>query len=157
MTLSKCKECGNQVSNEAKIFPNCGVSSPALQAKKETSKGMKWFLYIIGFSIFGNLVSGAMKSHNGIDVPSQASSAVAKSLPHSPPEVKPSSDDVCRDKGDDIATAYFANINQDVNIGLTASAMMSKGCQQEMGSTGTECVKLCEDGFRYRAKQWVKS
>lgn len=53
MAMSKCRECGTEVSDEAKTCPKCGVSKPV----KKTSIVVKIVIAIIGLSIFGNIIS----------------------------------------------------------------------------------------------------
>lgn len=47
MAMKSCRECGQQVSSEAKVCPGCGVKKPY----KSPVRGLI-FLFIIGFSIF---------------------------------------------------------------------------------------------------------
>lgn len=47
MAMSKCKECGKEVSNKASSCPHCGVKNPGMDAKS-TAKGC---LGIIIFSV----------------------------------------------------------------------------------------------------------
>ena len=62
----------------------------------------------------------------------------------------------CFNKGDSIATVYLANIKQAVDVGMLASDMMSRGCQDAAGAQGQTCIDDCKSGFKAKAKQWVK-
>lgn len=64
--------------------------------------------------------------------------------------------DQCRDTGSNIAAVYLANIKQAASVNLMASQMMGDGCRQATAPKGEECRKLCEDGFRWQAKQFLK-
>lgn len=115
--------------------------------KKKTSGFVKGVLYIMGFGIASSMLSLMAGKDRG----AKQQSAVAASDP------KPSSDDICRDHGDAIATAYFANIKGAIDAGVVSSEMMRNGCEQRTAGRGEECFKLCQDGFKCRAQQWVKN
>ena len=52
MAMTKCKECGNKVSNKAKQCPSCGVA-----VKKKTGCGALVFLVVVGLFIVGGFAS----------------------------------------------------------------------------------------------------
>lgn len=52
MSLIKCRECGNDVSTEAKTCPKCGV-----KVKKPMSRTMKWVLGFLGVSVVAGIIS----------------------------------------------------------------------------------------------------
>lgn len=58
MALIKCKECGNEVSSEAKTCPKCGAKVP---------KGMgllsKIFLGLFGFVVLSAVLSAVLNTH----------------------------------------------------------------------------------------------
>lgn len=64
MALTKCKECGEQVSNKAKTCPKCGAATP-----KKTSA----FTWIIAL-LFGVIIFTTMQ---GTDTPSETRSTTA--------------------------------------------------------------------------------
>lgn len=160
-----CGECAAVINAKAEICPKCGVRQMAMPGapkdggvdtldtptgksapKKKSSGLLKVTLFLAGIGILAQLV---------LESPTAKSSASAAPAPTPIPNI--SSDDVCRNDGDAIATVYFANIKTAVEVGMVASEMMTQGCQQKAGGRGNECVKLCEDGFKFRAKQWVKN
>ena len=47
MALSKCKECGEQVSTKAKVCPKCGAPAP-----KKTSAGTWFVLVLVLFTVY---------------------------------------------------------------------------------------------------------
>jgi len=52
MTLSACRECGAQVSSQAKNCPHCGVRSPT----KKPMKLVDWIVGLAGCALIGWLV-----------------------------------------------------------------------------------------------------
>jgi zinc-ribbon domain len=54
MAIAQCRECGTEVSDQAKTCPKCGVSAPV----KKTSFLVKLILGVIGIAVLGNVVSG---------------------------------------------------------------------------------------------------
>ncbi len=64
--------------------------------------------------------------------------------------------DRCFNTGDSLATVFIANLKTAVEVGMLASEMMERGCQQQADAQGAECVRQCKSGFRLKAKQWVK-
>lgn len=70
-------------------------------------------------------------------------------------EPKPDAATVCRDKGDNVAKVYFSNLKKMVDTGIDASAMMNEACVVK--TQGAECQKLCEDGFKFRTKEFLKN
>lgn len=54
MPLTQCRECGNEVSTEAKTCPRCGVGAPA-KTKKGMSKTLKYLLIIMAIGMFANV------------------------------------------------------------------------------------------------------
>lgn len=53
MVMAKCRECGTEVSDAAKVCPKCGISNPV----KNTSLLVKLFLVLIGFMILSELIA----------------------------------------------------------------------------------------------------
>ena len=49
MAITTCKECGKQVSTEAKACPHCGAAAPA---KKKAKGGIgKWLLIVFAIGV----------------------------------------------------------------------------------------------------------
>ena len=166
-----CGECAAVINAKAEICPKCGVRQMAMPGatkdggvdtldtptgksapKKKSSGLLKGILYLVGIGLLSSFVLPMMDKRESPPAKSSASAAPAPA-----PNPNISSDDVCRNDGDAIATVYFANIKKAVEVGMVASEMMTQGCQQKAGGRGNECVKLCEVGFKFRAKQWVKN
>ncbi len=59
MALITCKECGNQVSENANVCPNCGYN-PKSQAQKQNRKGCKKAFLIILFVFLGFVLIGVL-------------------------------------------------------------------------------------------------
>jgi DNA-directed RNA polymerase subunit M/transcription elongation factor TFIIS len=157
-----CSECAAAINAKAEICPKCGVrqmsatvtdadigksaalpvDKPIGQGEKKKSIGFfKGTLYLLGIGLAASVVMPIIggKGHR---------TSVALSEPQT------SADDVCRDKGDNVAKVYFANLSKMIEQNILASEMMNEACQKN--TQGMECQKLCEDGFKYRAKQFVK-
>lgn len=54
MAMAKCRECGTEVSDEAKTCPKCGISKPV----KKTSLAVKILAGIFGIALLGNIIGG---------------------------------------------------------------------------------------------------
>ena len=50
-------------------------------------------------------------------------------------------------RGVSIAKVSLANFKTATDVGMSASAMMTNGCQQAVGSQGASCIRECESGF----------
>lgn len=68
MAMAKCRECGTEVSDQAKTCPKCGVSKPV----KKTSLLVKLLAGFIGLAVLGNIIGGMNK---GTPPPSSSSNA----------------------------------------------------------------------------------
>ena len=53
MAMGKCRECGTEVSDEAKTCPKCGTSKPI----KKTSLLFKLFIGFFGIAVFGSVIT----------------------------------------------------------------------------------------------------
>src|SRR5699024_10336211 len=51
MSLIKCKECGNEISDEAKICPKCGVKTEKANQQSKSIKILVIAILIIGIII----------------------------------------------------------------------------------------------------------
>ncbi len=54
MAIAKCRECGTEVSDSAKVCPKCGLSKPV----KKTSFLVKIIAIIFGLSMLGTIIGG---------------------------------------------------------------------------------------------------
>lgn len=52
MAIAKCRECGTEVSDQAKTCPKCGVNTPV----KKTSIFVKIIAGLFGIAVLGNVV-----------------------------------------------------------------------------------------------------
>lgn len=153
MALATCKECGAQVSTEAKTCPSCGVKAPTkhpaapqqstLTRKRTMSPTVKVLLGVAFVGLVANVVLGGRR--------------------HSPPSSSDNGQsaftpvDACFDQGANVAKVYFANIKTATEVGSTASDMMATACRDAVQKIGTrDCLGQCEAGFKYTAKNWVK-
>lgn len=71
MSMIKCRECGKEVSSEAKTCPNCGVATPHKMGlfKKFIFTVIGFFVFIIVFTVIIN-ASGTTTPDGGFAVPS---------------------------------------------------------------------------------------
>lgn len=67
MAMTKCKECGKEVSNKAKVCPHCGIKNPGLKMKE----------VIGGLAIIGLIAAVAVKCSGGDDQPTAAAQSSA--------------------------------------------------------------------------------
>ena len=159
----KCRECGNKVSSEAATCPHCGVRNPARPVakptispteKKRMSGWKKIGIVLLVIWVIGFASQMSMKRTNNplasTDATSPVSSPGLNSLGNQ------TDGEQCFNKGDAIATVYLANIKQAVDVGMLASDMMNRGCQDSAAAQGQPCVDECKSGFKAKAKQWVK-
>lgn len=59
MALIKCKECGKEVSNTAKICPHCGKKNPAIEELSDKTMRIIWIMsIIIVFFLFKSCFGG---------------------------------------------------------------------------------------------------
>ena len=70
MSMAKCRECGTEVSEEAKTCPKCGISKPV----KKTSLLVKLLAGLFGLAVLGNIIGGL----SGGSSTSSSGSAAAK-------------------------------------------------------------------------------
>lgn len=152
MALSACKECGVQVSTEAKTCPSCGVKAPTqrpaapqqsvLTKKYTLTPRLKILLAVVLVGLIANLMIGARR-------PSQPTSNA-----NTQADTKPV--DACFDQGYNVAKVYLANIKTAQEVGTSASEMMNVACSEAVQKIGTrDCRGQCEAGFKHKAKNWV--
>ncbi|WP_427914865.1 zinc ribbon domain-containing protein [Ramlibacter sp. MMS24-I3-19] len=80
MAMAKCRECGAEVSDQAKTCPKCGVANPV----KKMSIGGKLFLGLVGLAAIGSMINGANTgSSTGSAPPPRVSSAAPTSAARS--------------------------------------------------------------------------
>lgn len=72
MSLHPCKECGQQISSDAKVCPHCGK-------KQRGSSGVGWLLLaIIGVIVFFNAIGSLTEHHRGTTMSPAARAAKQK-------------------------------------------------------------------------------
>lgn len=152
MALSSCRECGAQVSTEAKTCPSCGVKAPTkrpaapqqsvLTKKYTLTPRLKILLAVMLVGLIANLMIGARK-------PSQPRSNVGEQTDATPV-------DACFNQGYNVAKVYLANLKTATEVGSSASEMMAVACQDAVQKIGTrDCRGQCEAGFQHRVKSWA--
>ena len=76
MAMTTCKECGKQVSTEAKACPHCGAAAPA---KKKAKGGIgKWLLIVFAIGLVAMILPKQDKTTSVASAPPKAQ---AKSPP----------------------------------------------------------------------------
>lgn len=159
MAITKCRECGGQVSTEALACPHCGAKNPAKAASQaqpapQNKPGMAlWKKVLIGFGVLWLIGTVAQLTAKRKDRSPETTSSVT---PATPAPTATDGGPQCFNRGDALATVYLANMKQAIDVGMLASEMMQRGCQDSVGSQGQACVDECKLGFRAKAKQWVK-
>lgn len=150
MALSTCRECGAQVSTEAKTCPSCGVKAPTKRAdappqsvltKKYTlSPTLKILLAVMFVGLIANVMIGARRP----------SKPVADEQANTRPV------DACFDQGFNGAKVYLANIKTAQEVGSSASDMMDAICRDAVQKIGSrDCLGQCEAGFKHKTKSWI--
>ena len=72
-------------------------------------------------------------------------------------EVGPSKVEQCFAAGTNMARVFLSNFQNSSEAGLLASDMMEKGCEQQVGDRGGDCVRQCKTAFKVEAKGAVRS
>ena len=89
MAITTCKECGKQVSTEAKTCPHCGTSAPS---KKKSKGGIgKWLLIAFAIGLVAMILPKQDKTTTAASVPPKVQ---AKSPP--PKKAEKVLPDVCK-------------------------------------------------------------
>ena len=79
MALKPCRECGAQVSTEAKTCPHCGVGNPTAKPPMRTT-GAGWLIVIAAIGGVIYWVSSSSGSDSGKAVPAAASMSASAAL-----------------------------------------------------------------------------
>lgn len=72
-------------------------------------------------------------------------------------EAQPSKVEQCFAAGTNMARIFLSNFQNSSEAGLLASDMMEKGCEQQVGDQGGDCVRQCKTAFKVEAKGAVRS
>ena len=113
------------------------------------SKITKTFLWILAIGIFGNVITPLLGKKDPVSVGASVATPAA-------PATAIANDELCYKRGASIATVFLANFKTATDVGMSASAMMTNGCQQAVGGKGASCIRECESGFKAEAKQVVR-
>lgn len=154
MAMTTCKECGKQVSTEAKTCPHCGAAAPA---KKKAKGGIgKWLLIVFAIGV----VAAVLPKKDKVAASSAAPKAVAVQPKEKKAEAKAEAPntDQCFYRGKALAGVYLANFSKMANADVMASDVMREGCDKvaEEQKTGDACVRSCEIGFKQEARTAFK-
>lgn len=153
MALTTCRECGKQVSTDAKTCPHCGTSTPA----KKTAKGGigKWLLIVFAIGLVAMALPKKDKAATATATPPVQVVPTSTPAPEAKPTIKPDIEQ-CFAAGTALAKVFLANFSQAADVGLMASDMMTQGCEKQVGDKGGDCVRQCETAFRVEAKGAVQ-
>jgi hypothetical protein len=75
MALTKCKECGKEVSKGAKLCPHCGIKNPGVKAS-DTLLGIVLIVFIIG--VIGAITGGDEAQETQTQTAQQSAEEAAK-------------------------------------------------------------------------------
>ncbi|WP_233881015.1 zinc ribbon domain-containing protein [Paraburkholderia flagellata] len=78
MALKKCRECGAEVSEQAKVCPKCGIQNPV----KRTSLPAKIALVFLAVVVVGSVLP-RLSGHGGDSSPTKTTSAATNAVPAS--------------------------------------------------------------------------
>lgn len=76
MAMGKCRECGTEVSDQAKNCPKCGASKPV----RKTSLFVKLLAGIFAIGILGNVISGMSSTTSPVSDAKKATPEVVSTL-----------------------------------------------------------------------------
>lgn len=155
MAMTTCKECGKQVSTEAKACPHCGAAAPA---KKKAKGGVgKWLLIVFAIGLVAMVLpkkdqvaaSSAPPKAQAVQSTEKKVKAEAAAAPNT---------DQCFYRGKALAGVYLANFSKMANADVMASDVMREGCDKvaEEQKTGDACIRSCEIGFKQEARTAFK-
>jgi hypothetical protein len=140
MALTTCRECGKQVSTDAKACPHCGTSAPA---KKKAKGGIgKWLLIVFAIGLVAMVLPKKDKATTAAAKPPVQAAPAQVTKPANKPDIEQ-----CFAAGTALAQAYMANAAQFAQVGAKASELMRQGCEKQAGDKGTDCVRQCETAF----------
>lgn len=80
MALGKCRECGTEVSSEAKVCPKCGIAKPA----KRKSQLLKVIGWIFGLSFLAIFIGAFMGKSISLPPPNPVQTVAKKDSPTDP-------------------------------------------------------------------------
>jgi len=63
MALAKCRECGKEISTEAKVCPNCGKTNPTSARVMSTAGALGCFGLIVVMALIGSLSSSGSSGY----------------------------------------------------------------------------------------------
>ena len=153
MALTTCRECGKQVSTDAKTCPHCGTSAPA---QKKTRGGIgKWLLIVFAIGLVAMVLPKKDKTTTAAAKPPVQAAPATAPAPVAKPANKPDIEQ-CFAAGTALAKVFLANFSQAADAGLMASDTMKQGCEKQVGDKGGDCVRQCETAFRVEAKDAVQ-
>lgn len=158
MALEACRECGAQISTEAKTCPSCGVKDPTkrpsdpkqstLTKQRTLSPRLKLALKVLfGLAIVNIIYTGLFGERRASQPASSANEQAAASPVNA-----------CFDRGYNVAKVYFANVKSAIEVGANAHEMMEVACRDAVSKIGTnDCLGQCEAGFKHIEKSWWAS
>ena len=81
MAMTTCKECGKQVSTEAKACPHCGAAAPA---KKKAKGGIgKWLLIVFAIGVIAAILPKQDKAPPGRKRTAESANGASRRAPKS--------------------------------------------------------------------------
>ncbi len=122
MAMTTCKECGKQVSAEAKTCPHCGAAAPA---KKKVKGGLgKWFLIVFAIGVVAAVLPKQDKAKTSASAPQKTQAA---SVPGTPKKVEVTATE---EKNDEVTDRQRA--------ALAALKAQSEALDQRIAAAGEE-------------------
>lgn len=155
MAMTTCKECGKQVSTEAKACPHCGAAAPA---KRKAKSGIgKWLLIVFAIGLVAMILPKKDKVAASSAPPKAQAAQSAEKKAKVEVAAAPNTDQ-CFYRGKALAGVYLANFSKMANADVMASDVMREGCDKvaEEQKTGDACIRSCEIGFKQEARTAFK-
>lgn len=142
MAMTTCKECGKQVSTEAKACPHCGTSAPA---KKKGKGGIgKWLLIVFAIGLVAMILPKTDKATTTASAPQKAPVVRAAEAPKAPAPIEEKLTEGQQKALDEVraSTARLAKLSADAREQWDAQtkedAKLLRGClEHQVCDSGT--------------------
>lgn len=140
MALTKCRECGKQVSSKAATCPICGIKSPG-RWKIGCFPGA--IIAVVVFLVIGNLIEGSKPGNPYVSVPALPVKDGVYSQQHKTVQ------DIFRSNSEPVAKDALWTAPHIFKVGVINNGTSRDGYAQYV------CGVLYEEGFRGK-KIWVQ-
>ena len=141
MAIATCKECGKQVSTEAKACPHCGATAPAKKSKGGVGK---WLLIVFAIGLVAAILPKKDKATPVASAPQKAPTVRVAEAPTAPAPIEEKLTEGQQKVLDDIRahTARLTKLSDDArelwDAETKADAKLLRGClEHQVCDSGT--------------------